>query len=49
MMFTTLDPILLDSLAEDLGVTKRDTIPARLADWEVDECSSLGSESCWGE
>ena len=45
----TIDPTLLDSLAEDLGATERDTIPARLADREVDECSSVGSESCWGE
>ena len=51
----TIDPTLLDSLAEDLGATEqdnepsRDTIPARLADREVDECSSAGSESCWGE
>ena len=41
-------------LAEDLRSTEqdepsRDTIPARLADREVDECSSTGSESCWGE
>ena len=49
-----VDPTLLDSSAEDLCATaqdepSRDTIPARLADWEVDECSSAGSESCWCE
>ena len=49
-----VDATLLDSLAEDLRSTEqddpsRDTIPARLADREVDECSSAGSESCWGE
>ena len=49
-----VDPRLLDSLAEDLCATEqdepsRDTIPARFADREVDECSSAGSESCWGE
>ena len=49
-----VDPTLLDSLAEDLCATEqdepsRDMIPARFADREVDECSSAGSESCWGE
>ena len=49
-----VDPTLLDSLAEDLCATEqdepsRDRIPARFADREVDECSSAGSESCWGE
>ena len=46
-----VDATLLDLLAEDLHSTEqdepsRDTIPARLADQEVDECSSAGSESC---
>ena len=50
----TIDRTLLDSLAEDLGATEqdnellRDTIPARPANREVHECSSAGSESCWG-
>ena len=49
-----VDPTMLDSLAEDLCATEqdepsRDTIPARFAHREVDECSSAGSESCWGE
>ena len=35
----SIAPILLDSLVEDLGVRKLDE----------DQCSSAGSESCWGE
>ena len=35
----SIDPTLLDSLVEDLGVRELDE----------DQCSSAGSESCWGE
>ena len=64
MSLTTdhVDPTLLDSLAEDLGICEPDDeVSTRIhegghhvqfpgcADREVDECSSAGSESCWGE
>ena len=34
---------------QKIWVPERDTIPARSADREVDECSSVRSETCWGE
>ena len=46
-----VDPTLLDSLAEDLVVpphTNLRDIGRRGSD-AVDDCSSVSSESCWGE
>ena len=48
---STVDPTLLDSLAEDLVVpplTNLENIGRRGSD-AVDDCSSVSSESCWGE
>ena len=48
---STVDPTLLDSLAEDLVVpplTNLEDIGRRGSD-AVDDCSSVSSESCWGE
>ena len=48
---SAVDPTLLDSLAEDLVVpphTNLGDIGRRGSD-AVDDCSSVSSESCWGE
>ena len=48
---SAVDPTLLDSLAEDLVVPPHTNVGdiGRRGSDAVDDCSSVSSESCWGE